>query len=188
MTLEMQTTTSTVAPPRRSLFDISDDLAILDELMFECDGDITDPEVEAQVTAWFEELENEREAKLEGYGWYIKELKVRHEAYKAEAARLAQRAQTEENKRKRLMTRLVDHFKLSNLTKIKTKSFIFGRQSNGGKFPMEFADGYDLAKVPAQFVKQVPTLDTDAVYHALQDGIEIPGITLGERGEHIRIR
>lgn len=76
----------------RTLFDITDDLLALEELLSEVGGDVTDEQAEEAITEWFEELGEDRNSKLDGYVTLIAEFDARAEMRRREAARLQQRA------------------------------------------------------------------------------------------------
>ena len=59
---------------RRTLFDISTDLMAFYDRIEELGGDITAPEVEQAIDAWFERLSHERDEKLDNYAALIREI------------------------------------------------------------------------------------------------------------------
>jgi hypothetical protein len=77
---------------RRTLFEISTDLLALYDRIEELGGDVTAPDVEQAIDAWFERLSHERDEKLDNYAALIRELEARAQARRDEAKRLADRA------------------------------------------------------------------------------------------------
>lgn len=147
----------------KTLFQISDDLLAIDALLDEMEGDITNPEAEAAIDQWFAELGTERNAKLESYGYLIKELEARASGIKEEVARLRARQQASENKAERLKARLEVFFQLHNIDKIATTAFTFAMQNPGGKpkvqlrdefaeNPVELPEGYRRVKFEADLI------------------------------------
>jgi hypothetical protein len=168
----------------RPLFAIRNDFAAVAELLTERDGDITEPEVESAVTAWFAELGNELGDKLDSIHHYLSERKMRLEACKQQASEWEARAKRE--------ARAIDGIKAHVLEAVQqlggkvasAKGVIFTARANGGKAPLVFDDGF-VCPEAYQAVKYVT--DTDAIRAELEsDGI-IPGVTIGERGHHLRV-
>ena len=54
--------------PKATIYDISDDMAALESLLWESGGDISTPEAAAAVAAWEAELEANLHWKLDAYG------------------------------------------------------------------------------------------------------------------------
>ena len=64
--------------------------------------------------------------------------------------------------------------------------------NNGGKIPLVWADGFkeDPTLLPEKWRTKVETwkANTDEIRAALEEGEKIPGVELGERGQHLNIR
>ena len=123
---------------KRTLFDIGEDLLALADLLDEQDGDIT--ETEAQFDAWFGELGEERDAKLDAYAYLVKETESESDRIKDEIDRLRARKTAADNKAKRLKERLEIFLKIQGIDKIKTDRFTFALQKPGGRPKVEVAD------------------------------------------------
>lgn len=146
---------------KRTLFDISEDLLALGDLLDEQDGDIT--ETEAQFDAWFAELGDERDAKLDAYGYLVKETEAEADRLKDEIDRLRSRKTASENKAKRLKERLEVFLKVQGIEKIKTDRFTFALQKPGGKPKVELAEYFanhpEELPEPLRRVKFEPNLE-----------------------------
>ena len=125
----------------RKLFDISEDLLTLSDLLEEQKGDVT--ETEAAFDAWFAELGSERDEKLDGYAWLISSLESDAEALKSEIDRLRARKSAFENKAKSLKSRLEAFLKIQGIEKIQTTRHTFALQKPGGKPRFILSDEFD---------------------------------------------
>ena len=72
----------------RRLFDIGDDLLALEELLSDAGGEIGDDEAGQALERWFDELGEERDAKIDGYCALIREFEARAEILENEAERM----------------------------------------------------------------------------------------------------
>lgn len=102
---------------RRSLFNISDDLEKLNDLLDDCGDDSQQQEL---LRAWFEQLGEERDTKLDNYSALIVEMVSRAAARKAEAQRLLELAATDENRARLLRDCLKWFFEAHDLKTIET--------------------------------------------------------------------
>lgn len=104
----------------RSLFSISDDIEKLNELLDESGDDFQQQEL---IYQWFEKLGDERDRKLDGYAALITEMTARVEIRKAEAKRLMELAQADENRARLLKDRLKWFFETHNLKTVETARY-----------------------------------------------------------------
>jgi hypothetical protein len=81
--------------PKRTLFNISEDLEQLNDLLDEVGNDAQQQEL---INQWLEQLGSERDRKLDNYSALIVEMTSRAAARKAEAQRLLELAATDENR------------------------------------------------------------------------------------------
>lgn len=146
---------------KRTLFEISEDLVALGDLLDEQDGDIT--ETEAQFDAWFAELGEARDEKLDSYAYLIKESEADADRLKDEIDRLRARKNAAENKAKKLKERLEMFLKIQNIEKIKTDRFTFALQKPGGKPRVELLERFqehpEELPEPLRRVKFEPNLE-----------------------------
>lgn len=115
----------------RSLFDISDDLYALSDLLHEVDGEVGD--AEQAIDEWLLQLGEERDAKLDGYARLISALKGEAGAIKEEVSRLKERQRLKERAAERLLSRLESFFKAHGIDVVKTDLHTFKMQMPGGK-------------------------------------------------------
>jgi len=125
----------------RGLFDISEDLLTLADLLEEQEGDVT--ETEAAFDAWFGELGTERDEKLDAYAYLIASINLDINGLKDEIDRLKARKTTFENKVKKLKERLEMFLKIQGIEKIQTTRHTFALQKPGGKPRFILSDEFE---------------------------------------------
>jgi hypothetical protein len=147
----------------------------------------TEEEIFAAVEAYFGDLMDERDRKLDNYARFIAQRQAYAEFRKAEADRLSALAKADLNAAKSCKDRLHWLFVERGWTKIETPNHKFAIQKNGGKVPLIIAD-IDPTLVPVKYQKVTVTLDNDAIRADLDGGISLPFARFGEVGSHLRIR
>jgi len=172
-----------------TLFEISDELAAFEELLTENDGDISDAAGET-LEAWFDQLTDARDAKIDDYCRLIASVTARANARTEELARLGALVDTDENTIKRLKTALHNFMLEQGVTKIETPLHRLIIAKNGGKPPLVVPEEWqeDPASAPERYHRRVVKLDVEAIRADLLGGEEIPGCAIGERGTHLRIK
>jgi hypothetical protein len=168
-----------------TLYDLHGELLALGALLAEVGGDVTDADAEAAIDAWFAEVHDARDEKLDAYGALIREFQARSNARKDEADRLAGLARVDENAAKRLKARLQWFLDEHGLRRVETARFRFVVAQNGGKAPVHVALAPDL--LPAPYRRVHYTADLDAIRAALEAGESLEFARLEERGKHLRI-
>jgi uncharacterized membrane protein YheB (UPF0754 family) len=182
------------APPlklqRRSLYEITSDLMALEDLLLEVGGDVSEDAAQQAIDQWLESLGEERDKKLNGYCWLIREMESRAETRKAEAARLSALAQSDLNAAKRLKDRMKMFMELTGAAKIETEHFKIGVQDNGGKRAVELMPEFaaNPESLPEQFQRWTVAPDIDLIRQEMETGSQLPFATLAPRGTHVRIR
>lgn len=172
----------------RTLFAIGDDLQALANLMDECEAELG-PEVDAALTAWFNELAGDEAVKLDGYVGLIRTWEMESAAAKAEADQYAMKARTRDNRVARLKERMKEYLDFTGRKKVETATKrTIAIQANGGAVPVEYLTNEPCDVLPPDMVIVTRRPDTDAVRKALAEGSTFPGIVLGTRGTHLRIR
>lgn len=171
-----------------TLYEIDDDLKALHALLLEGGGDVSDEDVAATVDAWFAEIGDARNKKLDGYVALIREFIALAEIRKQEADRMAQRSQVASNAADRLRRRLQLYFAANGITTVETDRFRITLANNGGKLPLKFRDGFTIDDCPPEFQRVKMEPDTEKIRAALESGASLPFASLGERGSSIRIK
>jgi len=171
----------------KTLFDLSDEILILDERL----GEIPEDDIEAQETVLKEyvvTLQADLRTKMEGYCRYILELESRADLRKSEGKRLLARSKVDADKALKLKEILRWFFTLHGLKNYETPLYRVTLCANGGKVPLEIL--VPIEELPAEYLRQDYTLvaDTDLLRADLEAGVEIEGVRLGERGQSIRIK
>jgi hypothetical protein len=167
------------------LFDITADLAALDDLLAEVGGDISNPDVAETVEAWFAELDTNLVEKVDGYAALITEMRHRAETRKAEAERLANRARIDDNAADWLAGLLRAALDARGLKKLETARYTVAVAGNGGKAPLVLGE-----EIPADWLRTVSRTepDKDRIRAALEAGQDLPFARIGDRGRRLAIR
>ena len=179
-------TPDTAPAERRTLYDISQDLLDLYETIQDLGGDVSSPDVEQAIDQWFEELAEERDAKLDNYAALISELEARAEARRAESRRLAARARQDEEQADYLKGRLMYFFEKHGLKTVETLRYRLTLQRSGGRAPVVLHTD-DASTLPEAFQRVKVRPDLNAIREALERGEELDFAELGERGYFVRI-
>lgn len=166
---------------RRTLFEISAELRGIEEALEMAEGEMT-PELEA----WFSEITDDRDTKVNNYCWLISELTDHAKFLREEAARFSEWAKVNENKATRLKDRLLEFFQAHGIQKLVTPHFKPRIQANGGVAPLLLS--VQPEELPEEFQKVVVTANQDEIRRVLSSGTELEFARLGERGFHLRIR
>jgi len=169
---------------KRTLLDIAEDIVALDDLLDECDGDVTGQE--AAVAAFLDENDRALEEKVDGYVALIREHNARADVLKQEEKRVQALRKTSENRARFLKDRLLFAFQELDIKRLDTARARVSVAQNGGKVPL-VVDDADAA-MDAGFVVVSRDVDKEAIRATLQDGGVVPGAKLGERGVSLRIK
>ncbi|MDH4139044.1 MAG: siphovirus Gp157 family protein [Coriobacteriia bacterium] len=167
------------------LLQITDDMQALDDLLAEVGGDVTDPKVSEIVDAWFAEIDANLTGKVDNYAALITSIRARADIRRAEAERLARRAQVDEASADWLAARLLAALDARGMKKLETDRYAVSVVGNGGKAPL-LLDG----EVPADWTKTVTRTEPDKerIRLAIEAGQALPFARLGERGKRLAIR
>ena len=169
---------SPVTQKRRSLWEISEDFAALDDLLEGTGG-----ELDEHLEKWFAELGADLEAKIDGYASYIGMLMARADVRVKEADRLYELAMVDAGAADRLRQRLLEFLKGRGIERMETKRYRVSVARNGGHAPMNV----DPEKLPEELFRVVREPDNAAIREKLKEG-PVPGVTELERGFHLRIK
>jgi hypothetical protein len=163
-----------------TLTTIEQDLDALDALLAELGGDITEADAEAAIDAWFAEMGEARDTKLNGYARRIQALEVAAEAKRAEERRLAAQRKQDEAAADWMKRRLLS-FVQARGTPIKGKPthivettlFKFAETLNGGKQPIRYLVApLDLPEALREDVITVYAYtDQEAVYRLVHEAL-----------------
>lgn len=185
---------------KKSLFDITDEMLRLDQLLSDFDGEITDEEKEKEIDLIFERMTQNKEEfkeKVEAYIYLIKTMRGRASVRKQESDRLALIVKQDEANADRLVNRLVNIMDTLEMSKIQTNLHQIGVQNAGGVLPIVYAENFDFkehqGEIATTFIKKVPTLDTGKVREVLEGNDEqlkekIWFAKIGKRKRILRIK
>ena len=173
----------------RTLFDIGHDLIALATLLEERDGNVTDPDVEAAVAAWFKELEADEANKLESYRCLIAQWEMEAAASKAEAEQWQKRAKSREDRVAWLKAKALAYLEYTGRKEATCASGkTFRVCANGGKLPLEIVDGTRTGDVGMEYLKVYTDFDREKIREALEKGQQLEFARLNGRGTHLRIK
>lgn len=174
----------------QTLYELSEDLAAINDLLTEVGGEITAEDVELIIDSWLEEARDALTGKLDNYVSLIRQFEARADWRKKEAARLRERAEIDQSAADRLKARLKWFFEKHALERFDTPRFGISLAKNGGKTPIVYAPVVESspASLPEEFHKRTITADKEAIRAALERGEQLEFAALGERGRSIRIR
>jgi hypothetical protein len=173
-----------------TLFQISEDVAALHDLLTECGGELPDAEAEAAIDQWLTETDQALESKVDSYVWLIREFEGRADVREQAANALMASAGADGDQAKRLRARLKAFLEICGLSKLQTEHFKLSIQANGGILPLIVPREWEIepAAAPEQFHKVEITLNGTAIREAIRNDEETHGAYLGERGTQLRIR
>lgn len=183
--LEKEGRTESQQPKSRTLFNISEDLEKLNDLLDET-GD--DAQQQQLINDWLEHLGEERDRKLDNYSAMIAEMTSRAAARKGEAQRLMELASADEKRARLLKDRLKLFFENHGLKTVQTTRYKLSLAKNGGKAPLIIDDSVPVAQLPERFQKVSIDPNTVAIREALENGEHLDFAQLGERGTSLRIK
>lgn len=172
-----------------SLYQITQDLVALEQLIEQVGGDITEGTQGEALEKWMKEYEWQQRDKVDGYCSLITNMESDVDAIGAEVKRLNDRARVIVNRIERLKAMAKLCMETLGVRRLEGQKFSMAIQKNGGKDPLELivenADYY-----PDRFVKVRREVDKDALRIALEkaDAEAARLARLGERGETVRIR
>lgn len=136
-------------------------------------------EIDETMAEAIEELQMDRESKIENLAMYVKDLKARAKAIKEEETALAKRRKALENKVDGITEYLSAALAGEKFETAKTR--ISWRKSES----VAIADD---ALIPSEFLRmKEPEYDKTALKKALKDGAKIQGVTLEEK-QNIQIK
>ena len=171
----------------QTLFEITDNIRALDKLLEANDG-VVDDEIGKQIIEVLVNAEGKFADKADNYATLIKEYEGRVTIRMEEADRIAHRAQVDSRAATAMKERLQLAMEMLNVRKMETSRFKLGIQKNGGKAPLIMDDDVMVNLLPDELCSVVRSVDKTAVRELIDAGETLPGFTIGERGESLRIR
>jgi len=169
-----------------TLYEIADDLRMLEELLLDSGGEITDPERERAVDTLFAEYLENRDDKIDAYCSLMREMEARRDARQDEANRLTELAARDDGAVRQMKGRLLWFLHDTGVSKVETARFRLSVVQNGGAVPVTITCAPE--ELPEQFRKITISPDNKALRQALEAGEALPFAALVERGFHLRIK
>ena len=171
-----------------NLYELTGDLLRLESLI---DDDEQELDEQALMDSW-EGLEGEVNEKVEKWLRVIKNREADITARKKAIEDLSAKNTRDQKSIDRMKATLLQVMNLLNRQKAGTALLSCSVANNGGKIPLVWADGFkeDPTLLPEKWRTKVETwkANTDEIRAALEEGEKIPGVELGERGQHLNIR
>jgi chromosome segregation ATPase len=164
-----------------NLYELTGEVAELERKLNSADSDEELNDLLNQL-----ELSEEKLAqKLDNYGKLIQNKLASHEQRMKEADRLAALAQTDKNLADRLKERLRDCLTALGETRVETPSFKFSVCQNGGSQPLDVSNDAELPEDCYQIQRRP---DMSRIRERLAAGESLDGVTVRDRGQHLRIK
>lgn len=176
------------SPSNPTLYELTDDLIALDELLNELGGEVTD-ETAPIVADWAERLQLGLTAKVDRIGRYWRTLEASALSCKAEAQRLQERAKAQENKIKGLRFIVAAALTKLGLRKLEGQEHTFALQRNGGSGTLVVTA--PLADIPAAYwTPQEPVLNKAKLKADVEAGVigALAVARIEPPGEGVRLR
>ena len=171
-----------------NLYELTGDMLRLESLI---DDDEQELDEQALMDTW-EGIEGEVNQKVEKWLMVIRNKEADIAARKKAIEELNGKNARDQRAIDRMKDTLLQILNLLNRQKAGTALLSCSVANNGGKAPLVWADGFkeDPTLLPEKWRTKVETwkANTDEIRAALEEGEQIPGVELGERGTHLLIR
>ncbi len=165
-----------------SLYQITAELtSVLDALVD------NNEEAEAALAEHLSALTEAFDIKADDYAALIRVCLTRAAARREEAERMVLLAKEDERKAERLTDMLMHAMTVTNRKSVQTSRFKLSIKRNGGKVPVIITDEAALP-IDYRVPKITEVIDKDGIREALESGKEVPGATLGERGQRLDLK
>ncbi len=164
-----------------NLYEISTELARINDELFEAGGELTD-ELEKRLDGSTLDFK----AKVENIGKWVLNLSSREEALDKELTRLTARKRAIENLQKRLKEYVKTCMEMTGTNKLEYTAMTIAIQKNPAAVEIQ-----DEKSIPAKFLTIIPeqkVVDKKAVLAALKAGESVSGAVLADNKTHLRIR
>lgn len=138
------------------------------------------------VESILDEINDELEAKADGYARVIRNMEGDIDAFKAEEKRLAEKRRSLESAVDKLKQDLFNSMKSTGKTKFKTELFNFAIQKNCGAVPIIVDVPVD--DLPDDLVIITEKPDLKAIKKLIEETGDLTYAHFGERGESLRIK
>ena len=171
-----------------NLYELTGDMLRLESLI---EDDEQELDEQALMDSW-EGLEGEVNQKVEKWLMVIRNKEADITARKKAIEELNGKNTRDQKAIDRMKDTLLQIMNLLNRQKAGTALLSCSVANNGGKIPLVWADGIkeDPTLLPEKWrtKTEIWKADTEAIRAALEEGEQIPGVELGERGQHLNIK
>lgn len=173
-----------------SLYQISEDTETIAELLAELEQDENlspediDEKTRQILGEWLGENETQFKDKVDSYVWVMREFEGTQQAAKKEAKRLQDRAKVFGNRVERLKNTLRQVMDRLQLERVETDINTVSIAKNGGTDPMDI----NIELLPERYVITTPSPNRKLILAAIASGESVDGVTVLERGTHLKIK
>ncbi len=179
--------------PKKTLYDISQELQILDEmlekkerLLEESNGEVTE-EIEAfncELNVFMNSVFEGLSEKIDGYCDYIRSQKNNAEVCNREKQRYTKLERLYSKRADFLEYRLKEFMQNRGMNDLSTVKNTVKLVGNGGKTPLNIVDE---SLIPDEYKQVKQEVNWDLVRELLEQGETIPGVEFKERGVRLKI-
>jgi len=148
-------------------------------LLIETSWDMEPAEFDERLAAFVEESED----KIKALRYVCKAAEGRAATCKAEAAAFTTAAKSHAGNAERVKARA---FELMLAAEATGETLTGARLQANPADPLEYAPDFDAGALPPTLQRVTVEADSAAIRAALARGEVVPGVTLGERGRHLR--
>lgn len=162
----------------KTLLELSGDALNLNDMIDAAGG-----EIDEQLSQWLEDNEARLEAKLESYGFVMRELEAKAKALKDLAKEFSDKAKRKEAEIKSMKVRLCMFMTAHQHEKVDAGAFKFTRYRPGGSKVVIS----DESAIAPEWMDYTPKIDTAGIKAALKAGETVEGAELIESDYTVRI-
>jgi len=170
---------------KKSLFDIGEDIELLEESLSAIEDD---SEMQEVVLGFLEDATQELSQKVDNYLSLIREKQAIAAARKDEAKRLNALAKSDENLARNLKNTLQYFFESRGISKMETPRYRVSIARNGGKKPIVLNQLIEAKDLPERFQRVEVTPNMDAIREALENGEDLGFAEFDQSGTSLRIK
>jgi len=163
-----------------TLYDLAEDYRDILWLAQNLPADEKDESFEIALS----EIGHDIKTKAENMSKVWRELMATHEAQRREANRLHERSQMVKRRADSLRQYLLGIMQGEGMKEVRWDTGSINVCGNGGERPMSI----DESLLPRDYFTETltKTVNKDAIKHALESGVEVAGVIVKERGQHVR--
>lgn len=171
----------------KTLYEITESIQWIEDYLDEAEenGEQFSEDKQHKILNFLDDIESSRDSKLDGYAYLVRKLESEANTAAEEYERWRAKAESRKRRVDWLKHVLRLHMQAVGQRKVATGKFTFSLCKNGGREPLDIQVG----ELPEDYLKYLdPVPDGEKIRNHLSDGVEIPGVKVLPRGEHVRVR